>query len=108
MREVRIGSTELLGQSLLRVAVDADHVVGIQLEGRLLGDVQRIEILMSTRFNAEHRVVPSIDLVANSGPIPCPLKRGWPILVDEGEPARDVSICVWGYLHERILSPAQR
>ena len=108
MREVRVCSTELLGKSLLRVTVDADHVARVQLVGRLLGDVQRVEVLMSARFNAEHRVVPSVDLVANSGSYARSLEGGWPILVNEGEPARDVPICVGRYLHERVLSPAQR
>ena len=54
MREVRVCSTKLLGKSLLRVTMDADHVARVQLVGWLLGDVQRVEVLMSARFNAEH------------------------------------------------------
>ena len=108
MSEVRVCCTELLRQSLLRVAVDPDHVVRIQLVRWLLGNGQCVEVLMSTRFNAEDWVVPSVDLVANRGPKSCSLEGWRPIPVDKGEPAWNVSVCVWGYLHERVLSPAQR
>lgn len=49
MGEVRIGRAELLGQSLLRVAVDADYTTRVKLERRL-GDVE----IGLGRFDAEH------------------------------------------------------
>ena len=39
MGEVGIGRAELLGQSLLRVAVNADHTTRVK-PGRRLGDVE--------------------------------------------------------------------